>query len=189
MPENAIDHLTKEHREAEELMKKLKTGSGQGQAQVRDKLAEELQVHMRIEEEVLYPFMRRELPDGEKLMAEAEEEHQEARQALEQLLSTEPGSAEFEQALTTLEEGVNHHVQEEENEIFPKLRKTVDEATLVRLGEQLTSREDELKGESSGGSTEGKTRDELYAEAKEIGIEGRSKMNKDELADAVESES
>lgn len=180
MPENAIDHLTKEHREAEQLMQKLK-GGGTGQEQTRDKLAEALQIHMQIEEEVMYPFMQRALPDGKKLVEEAEQEHQEARQALEQLVSAQPGTAEFEQALTTLEQGVTHHVEEEEGEIFPKLRQAVDESQLVEVGEELTTFEEQLKGE-------GKTRDELYAEAKEIGIEGRSKMNKDELAEAVEQE-
>ena len=187
MAQNAIDLLEQEHREAEQLLAQMKGTQG-ADTTLLNTTAEELQIHMKIEEEVLYPFIRREVPEGKDLMNEAEEEHQEARQALQKVQQT-AGTPDFEAALAKLTKGIQHHVKEEENEVFPKLRKTVDEAKLVEFGKELDQAKQELK--SSGrfadgaGSSEGKTRDELYAEAKEIGIEGRSKMNKSQLIKAL----
>jgi iron-sulfur cluster repair protein YtfE (RIC family) len=184
--QNAIDLLMQEHRQAEQMMQQLKGTQGQDMA-LLEKAGQELRIHMKIEEDVLYPFIRQNIPNGQDLMKEAEDEHQEARQALAQVEAT-AGTAQFEQALTTLEEGVLHHVQEEETEIFPKLRENVDEAKLVKFGEQLEQEHTKLEEQGYTGKTDGKTRDELYAEAKEVGIEGRSKMKKDELAEAVEQQ-
>jgi iron-sulfur cluster repair protein YtfE (RIC family) len=185
MPTNAIDFLTTEHREAD---KKLAQLAQQPDQALLDETAMELRVHLEIEEEVLYPFIRDEVPEGESLMDEAESEHDEARQALQKVTQAELGSPEFTAALAELTAGVRHHVQEEETQVFPKLRETVTQARLEEFGAELEQAH-EQKVSGSGSSTEGKTRDELYAEAKEIGIEGRSKMNKDELAEAVEESS
>jgi iron-sulfur cluster repair protein YtfE (RIC family) len=183
MPQNAIDLLEQEHREAEQLLAQLKGTKGEN-TQLLEKTAEELRIHMRIEEEVLYPFIRKNVPEGDKLMNEADKEHTEARQAIQETEQT-AGTAGFEQALTTLTEGIQHHVKDEETKVFPKLRQTVDTATLEEFGAELAEAKQRIKAEHAT-PTSDKTRDELYAEAKEVGIEGRSKMDKDELAKAVD---
>jgi iron-sulfur cluster repair protein YtfE (RIC family) len=184
---NAIEVLTKEHRQAEQMMQQLKGTQG-ADATLLQKAGTELRIHMKIEEDVLYPFIRDNIPNGQELMKEAEKEHQEARDALAKVEQT-AGTPQFEQALTKLEQGVNHHVQEEENEIFPKLRQHVDQGKLETFGRELEEEHTRLEEQGFSGTSDGKTRDELYAEAKEIGIEGRSKMKKDELAEAVEQQS
>ena len=183
---NAIEVLTQEHRKAEQMLQQLKGTQGQDMA-LLEKAGQDLRIHMKIEEDVLYPFIHQNIPNGQDLMKEAEQEHQEAREALAKVEQT-AGTAQFEQALTKLEEGVMHHVQEEENEIFPKLRQHVDQTRLEQFGTELEQEHQRLEQQGFTGKSEGKTRDELYAEAKEIGIEGRSKMNKDELAEAVEQQ-
>jgi iron-sulfur cluster repair protein YtfE (RIC family) len=184
--QNAIDLLMQEHREAEQMLQQLKGTQGRDTA-LLEKCGQELRIHMKIEEDVLYPFIRQNIPNGQDLMKEAEDEHEEARTALAKVEQT-AGTPQFEQALAKLEEGINHHVQEEETEIFPKLRENVDEAKLVKFGQELEQEHTRLEEQGYTGKTDGMTRDELYAEAKEVGIEGRSKMNKDELAEAVEQQ-
>jgi iron-sulfur cluster repair protein YtfE (RIC family) len=189
---NAIELLMQEHRTAEQMMRELKGTQGRN-AGLLAKAGTDLRIHMKIEEDVLYPFIRQNIPRGMDLMGEAEREHGEARQALARLEQT-AGTPEFEQALAELERGVLHHVHEEENEVFPTLRQHVDESRLQQFGHELEQEHARLeRGQPSGATAGGaatadKTRDELYAEAKEIGIVGRSKMTKDELAEAVEQQ-
>ncbi|HEV7888116.1 MAG TPA: hemerythrin domain-containing protein [Acidimicrobiales bacterium] len=186
MPKDAIEVLTQQHREAEQLFEQLKDTGGENQ-ELLDTLALELQIHMRIEEDILYPFIRSEVPDGGEMMDEAEEEHKEGKEGLQKLVD-KAGSEGWEQVLEMLEQGIKHHVEEEETEVFPKLRETVDEARLQQFGEELEQAAMRMRAEGSAESGGKRTRDELYAEAKEIGIEGRSTMSKDELAEAVEQQ-
>jgi len=181
---NAIELLTQEHREAEQMLQQLQGTRGEDMTLLQT-AATELRMHMKIEEDVLYPYLRKNLTNGSNLMTEANKEHEEAKEALAQVERT-AGTEQFEQALQTLTEGIQHHVEEEETEIFPKMREDFDEKTLTDFGRQLEEAKQQLRAEGWTGATEGMTRDELYAEAKEIGIEGRSQMNKDELQEAVE---
>lgn len=183
---NVIDVLMQQHREAEQMLTQLK-GTGGENVELLETAGQDLRIHMKLEEDLLYPFLRQNLPNGDELMAEANKEHQEAKEALAQV-ETATGS-QFETALQTLTEGVLHHVEEEEGEIFPKMRENVDQSKLEQFGQQVLDQYNQLKAEGWMGKSEGKTRDELYAEAKEIGIEGRSQMKKDELAQAVEENS
>lgn len=181
---NAIELLMQEHRQTEQLLQQLQGTRGEDTATL-ETVALELRMHLKLEEELLYPYLRQNLTNGGNLMTEANKEHEEAKEALAQVEQT-AGTEQFEQALQTLTEGILHHVQEEENEIFPKMQEEFDEAKLDDLGRQFQEGKQQLQAEGWTGATEGATRDELYAEAKEIGIEGRSQMNKDELAQAVE---
>lgn len=183
---NVIDILMQQHRDAEQMLTELKGTGGENTA-LLESAGQDLRIHMKLEEDLLYPFLRENIPNGKDLMAEANKEHQEARDALAKT-ETSTGGA-FETALEKLTEGVLHHVEEEEGEIFPKMRENIDEAKLEQFGRQVEEQYMALKAEGWTGTSEGKTRDELYAEAKEIGIEGRSSMTKDELAQAVEKNS
>ena len=180
---NVIDVLMQQHREAEQMLTELK-GTGGENVTLLETAGQDLRIHMKLEEELLYPFLRENIPNGKSLMAEANKEHAEAREAI-QKCETSSGAA-FESALQELTEGVLHHVEEEEGEIFPKMREHVDQAKLEQFGQQVLDQYAALKAEGFTGKTEGKTRDELYSEAKEVGIEGRSQMKKDELQKAVE---
>jgi iron-sulfur cluster repair protein YtfE (RIC family) len=183
---NVIEVLTQQHREAEQMLTQLK-GTGGENVTLLETAGQDLRIHMKLEEDLLYPFLRKNITNGNELMTEANKEHEEAKEALAKV-ETSTGAA-FEQALETLTEGVLHHVEEEEGEIFPKMRESIDQAKLEEFGQEVLTNYEQLKSEGWTGKSEGKTRDELYAEAKEVGIEGRSKMNKDELADAVEQSS
>jgi hemerythrin-like domain-containing protein len=116
---DAIQHLVDEHRKAEELMARLRQSSGDGRADTLDELQHALETHIAIEERFVYPLVREHI--GEEEFNGAETEHALAQDGLVQLraLLGQPG---FEAALAMLEAGVRHHVEEEEQEIFPALR-------------------------------------------------------------------
>jgi len=170
-----IDQLTSEHREAEGLLSRLKeTDPGSERDRLVDQLTAALTTHMAVEERFLYPVVADAI--GQEPEEEAEVEHRLAREGLAKLdqLRAEPG---FGAAIDMVEAGIAHHVEEEENEVFPKLRDKASEQI-----EQLDP--DECKAAVQTDTVD-LTRDELYRQAQEADIAGRSSMNKDELSEAL----
>jgi hemerythrin superfamily protein len=159
-----LDTLERQHREVEALFTKLEKATAEDeQRMLVQKLDASLAEHMEIEETQVYPELRRLDTEMEQ---EAEVEHGLAREGLSRLegMIGRPG---FGAAVAMLQAGITHHVEEEEKEAFPTLRKAMGAPA---------------KGSSGGDEP---TRDELYQLAQEQGIEGRSHMTKAELADAV----
>jgi iron-sulfur cluster repair protein YtfE (RIC family) len=178
-----LDHLTEEHRKAEQLMKMLlDSDEGPGREQTLDELRTALTKHMAVEEEFLYPIVERTL--GAEPEEEAENEHRLAREGLDKLaeLVSEPG---FGAAVEMLQGGIGHHVKEEEQEIFPKLRQQAGPEVAALDPEELERKVQQGGGRSGAASSE-PTKDELYQQAQEADIPGRSQMTKDELAEALE---
>ena len=103
-----------------------------------DKIDTELEIHAHIEETVFYPALEthEELKD---MVAEALEEHQEVEIMLEELEELGSESHDFGSKLQELIESVEHHVEEEEGEMFPKVREVFDEGQLEQLGQELES--------------------------------------------------
>jgi hypothetical protein len=132
---------------------------------------------MRFEESRIYPLMT---TLDEEMATEAETEHGLARESLDKLvaLSAEPG---FGAAVEMLTGVISHHVEDEEREAFPRLRKAHDAATLQRLATDLFAE----KRSAGLAAPESATKDELLTLAELAGIEGRSSMNKDELREAL----
>jgi len=162
-----LDHLTQEHREAEALVEQLaETDPGQERNRLVDELTQALHQHMEVEEQFLYPIVRDEL--GKEDAFEGNIEHQLAREGLEKLheLRDKPG---FAAALDMVKAGITHHVEDEEGEMFPELR------------EKAADRIAGLDPEKLEGMID-LTKDQMYRQATEAGIEGRSDMTRDELA-------
>jgi hemerythrin-like domain-containing protein len=115
------------------------------QESVRDELAQkicdELAAHAAVEEEIFYPAVREEIGDKD-LMDEAAVEHASATELIGQISKGRRGNEMFDVKVTVLGEYVKHHVKEEQNEIFPKARKSgVD---LKNLGARIQQRKEEL---------------------------------------------
>lgn len=152
-------------------------------------MIEELSVHAVAEEQELYPVMRRHLPDGDELVEHALSEHDEAKEVLAELEQMRPSDPAFDQKVRELMEEVRHHLEEEEREHLAKLRDALSEEDLRELGRRLRIAKSRapisplLEGDVIDLSEA--TRDELYAKAQELDVEGRSDMTKDELAEAV----
>jgi hemerythrin-like domain-containing protein len=100
-----------------------------------------LTVHATIEEEIFYPAAR-DAVDEEPLLNEAEVEHQSAKDLIAQILASDSSDALYDAQVKVLGEYVNHHVAEEEGELFPKLREAV--LDLEQLGAEMSARQEEL---------------------------------------------
>jgi hemerythrin superfamily protein len=159
MDAELLDRLEMEHRQVEELFSRLeKAESESEQRPLVEQLVASLTQHMDVEERDVYPEVAK--LDGE-MQEEAENEHNLGREGMTKLqeLIGQPG---FGAAVAMLQAGISHHVEEEEDEVFPKLRQA--------LGFPSTDT----------------SKRELYEQAKAAGIEGRSSMTKDELAAALQ---
>jgi iron-sulfur cluster repair protein YtfE (RIC family) len=177
-----LEHLTEEHRKAEQMMKTLlDSDEGPERERTLGELREALTKHMAVEERFLYPIVKRTL--GAESEEEAENEHQLARGGLDKLseLVSEPG---FGAAVEMLQGGIGHHVKEEEQEVFPKLRKQAGDEVAALDPEELEQKVEQ--GGARGATGSEPTKDELYRQAQEADIAGRSQMTKDELTDALE---
>jgi len=106
------------------------------------RICNELKVHTQIEEEIFYPATRAALPREDDLLDEAKVEHDGAKQLIAQLEAMEPGEDLYDAKVTVLGEYVKHHVKEEQNEMFPKVRKT--KLDLRELGMRMAFRKEEL---------------------------------------------
>lgn len=180
---NAIELIKQDHRTVEQLFQQFEQSGDYALAQ---QICEELTIHATVEEELVYPVLAE--VDTE-LEQHAEEEHDEAKQLIAQIQSAGEGSDQVRELVLKLKESVQHHVQEEETKALPKLQQEQG-AQLDQIGAQVEQRKQELMasggGAVSGAATTEMTKQELYEEAKAADIPGRSQMNKDELAQAVQ---
>jgi hemerythrin-like domain-containing protein len=176
---DVLEHLEEEHRKVEALLASLKeTEDPDERAAGLEELTQALRTHMAVEETFIYPLLA-EVKDAETA-ADATDEHTLARQGLTAARERIADGA-FGAAVETLEAAIAHHVEEEEQELFPALREHAGEKLAELEPEAL-----ELQVRSNG---DGSTRDELYERAKRLDITGRSDMTKDELAQAIEEAS
>jgi hemerythrin superfamily protein len=121
-----------DHREVESLFAQFKQA---GSKQLAMQICEELDAHASAEEQVFYPVVRDEVPEGHKLADEGEEEHGEARQLIGRIKNTEDES-HLAELVNELEQAVSHHVHEEESEMLPKTQTALDAGRLSELGSE-----------------------------------------------------
>jgi hemerythrin superfamily protein len=136
---NALEVLKQDHQKVKGLFKEATGSPDQNKRkELFDKIDTELEIHAHIEETVFYPALEthEELKD---LVAKALEEHQEVKIMLEELEELGSESHDFGSKLQELIESVEHHVEEEEGEMFPKVREVFDESQLEQLGQELES--------------------------------------------------
>jgi hemerythrin superfamily protein len=144
---NAMDLLKRQHKEVRGMFKKIeKTENGRQRRQLMDQIATALEGHTTIEEEMFYPAVRElESKKAEEMVNEAFEEHHVVKLVLQELPKVETDDERFEAKMTVLSELVEHHVEEEEKEMF-KLAKKIGEDELEELGERMEQRFAELAG-------------------------------------------
>jgi hemerythrin superfamily protein len=137
---DAIVLLKNDHKTVEKLFKefeKLGDRAHTTKRKVVDRIIEELAVHAAIEEQHFYPTVREKAPDITDDVLEGLEEHHIVKWTLSELEDLSPEDERFDAKVTVLIESVRHHVEEEEGEMFPQVRKAIGRKDLADLGEVL----------------------------------------------------
>jgi hemerythrin superfamily protein len=134
---DAIELLQEQHREVEDLFDEIENTSSRAtktRLQLVQKLAVAIEAHAQIEEKIFYPAGRE---FDEDTTLEAYEEHSVVRHLIEKLKQTEADDELFMARVTVLKEMIEHHVEEEEGEYFPKVSKKLGKKKLAALGMEL----------------------------------------------------
>lgn len=143
-PADAIKLLKDDHKEVKGWFEEFdKTDDDARKQELADKICMALTVHATIEEEIFYPAAYEALDDDD-LLDEAEVEHASAKALIAEIQGSQVGEPLFDAKVTVLGEYIDHHVQEEEKELFPECR--ASDMDLKALGEQLAARKAELMG-------------------------------------------
>lgn len=145
---DALAMLKADHDKVRKMFKdfeQLEADETEEKAQLVKQACAELKVHTQIENEIVYPAIREAIEDDD-LMDEALVEHQAAEELISQLEQMQPGDEMYDAKFTVLGEYVNHHIAEEQKEMFPKAKKA--KIDLAALGEQIVARKGELTKET-----------------------------------------
>jgi hemerythrin-like domain-containing protein len=137
---DAITMLKDDHRAVEDLFKRFERAGDRAFAEKRrivDRVVEALSKHAAIEEQVFYPVARATVPGTEDMVLESLEEHHIVKWVLSELDGMDPTDERFDAKMTVLIENVRHHVEEEEQDFFPKVRAELDRNALAELGRAM----------------------------------------------------
>jgi hemerythrin-like domain-containing protein len=140
-PRDAIALLKQDHRTVSQLFEEFEKADEEEQSAIAQRVCQLLTVHAQIEEELLYPEAKQAFDgdeENEDLVNEAEIEHGSAKELIAKIEGMSSGDDHFKATVTVLGEYIKHHVKEEENELFPQLKKT--ELDLKDLGSRLADR-------------------------------------------------
>ena len=147
---NAITMLKQDHEAVAELVDKYERGKNRLSSQRMQKMAREicrmLTIHATLEEELFYPTAREQVRGLEDMLDEAEIEHATVKELIGTVENSTPDDELYDARIKVIGEYVKHHVKEEQNEIFPKVRKS--KLDLEDLGEQMQARRQELEAET-----------------------------------------
>ncbi|SEO51902.1 hemerythrin domain-containing protein [Nitrosovibrio sp. Nv6] len=145
---DAIKLLTADHAKVKKMFKEFeklcKKNDEEGKEELAVQICKELTVHAQLEEEIFYPAAR-EAIDDDDLMNEAAVEHTAAKDLIAQIQSMDVSDPMYNATVTVLGEYVNHHVEEEQNVIFPKVQKA--KMDLEEIGSQIVERKEVLMEE------------------------------------------
>lgn len=142
---DAVKLLKDDHEKVKNLFRQFERArSADKKKQLADEIMMELEVHSTIEEEIFYPAVREKGgSDQQEVVAESIEEHHVVDMLMKEIKELDPSDERFEAKMTVLIENVEHHIEEEEQEMLPdakkKLGKDVD-----RLGDQMEERKQQL---------------------------------------------
>ena len=152
---SATQLIRRDHKKVEGLFDKFEQTKTDGaKKRIVDQAIRELEIHAKLEEEIFYPAVRKQIGE-EDLLDEAKQEHQQAKEMMRELKKISDKGGELDEKFSELMESVKHHVEEEENELLPKVEQS--EMDLADLGDQILERKEELQEEMQPSGAKSKT--------------------------------
>jgi len=153
---DAIELLESQHREVEEIFSQIEDADDPAtKNDLFEELADKLAIHAAIEEHHFYPAVK--AKRTEDILLESLEEHLGIKRVLADLLKIDAEDETFDAKIKVLKETVSHHVEEEETDLFPKVRKLFDKERREALGQEMSAEQAELEDA-------GNARDQVPAE-------------------------
>jgi len=144
---DALALLKEDHDKVKKLLSDLDSTTERGvktRTELFATVKQELQVHEAIEEEIFYPALK-EHPKAKELVLEAYEEHNVVDMVMAEIEGVPVEDETWGAKLTVMKENVEHHIEEEESEMFKQARQVFDKDELTQLGEQMQSRKEQLQ--------------------------------------------
>ena len=148
---NAFTLLKTDHKKVAGILEKIDSSTERAvktREELFTELKTELDIHARIEETIFYPALEK-AEETRDITLEAFEEHRLVKQLLKELESMPKNSEEWTAKFTVLKEQVEHHVEEEETDMFPKAKKVLSESDAEALGERLEAAKEEQQKAAS----------------------------------------
>lgn len=143
---DAIDFLKKQHDQIDSLFSDLEeAGNEEEMTSLFAELADNFMIHSHLEEEIFYPTVFEDKTEEE--LREAVEEHLLAKRIIADMLEMSPSDEQWEAKCSVLKEVIEHHVEEEEDELFPLVRRLFTKKRMSDLGSRLLERYEELEAE------------------------------------------
>jgi hemerythrin superfamily protein len=137
--------LEEDHRRVRELFDRYEdTRDRATKKRIVEEITRELTLHARVEEEIFYPRFLGRSGDPEKMVRESFEEHKIVETLLKELSRMAPADEQFDAKVTVLQESVDHHAQEEEDDLFPEAEKRLSKEQLQAMGGEMEDRKEEL---------------------------------------------
>ena len=152
---NALELLKEDHQTVASLFEQAESAEKESQKKrLYEQIASALETHTHIEETIFYPALQEE-EELKDMVMEALEEHKQVKTLIREIGNLTDGSEKFDAKLKVMKENVEHHVEEEENEMFPQVEKLFDESQLEELGQQMEEAKQKFgkqrRSASSGG--------------------------------------
>ena len=184
---DALELLTADHNRVRGLFARFQAAEGKNDAQAAKLAAmifQELEIHTKIEEEIFYPMITKLNDEIHELVTEGLEEHHVCDELMAEARGLTPSDEHWAAKIKVLIENVEHHAGEEEEEMFPMVRKAMKDDARTALGKQLEAKKAALGAPTAADKAHLSTED-LNRLAREQEIPGRSKMNREELLATV----
>lgn len=186
---DALSLLTADHNRVRGLFTRFRAAEEEKDtalmAELAGKIVTELAVHTTIEEEIFYPAVKQAGEELKDSVDEGLEEHHVVETLMGEIEELTPDDDAWVAKMKVMVESVEHHAEEEEQELFPETRKRFDAAALEELGARLEARKAQL-GAPTAADKEHLTTEELRELARAQEIPGRSSMKREELVATVD---
>ena len=144
---DALSLLTEQHEEVDDLIEKIESADGDEKEALFTELADKVAAHATVEEKIFYPAVM--AKQTEDILLESVEEHLSVKRVLADLLELSPDDDKFDAKLSVMKEQLEHHAhEEEEGELFPKVKKLLSKDELEALGGEMVAMFEELLAKS-----------------------------------------